>query len=121
MEKLQKILIQRRQPMRQIKSISDNKNVHMRPPHINHYFVEFYGSSITWLHRNSKRRKKPPHSLPCSGFSKVIAYSPSAVSMFASTFWLSRTKACLVRPAETPGLWTLGLRKKPSLTGPAAA
>ena len=32
--------------------------------------------------------------------------------MFASTFWLSRTKACLVRPAETPGLWTLGRRKE---------
>ena len=51
----------------------------------------------------------------------VYAISESAVSMLASTFWLSSTKACLVRPAETAGQKTFGRSKKSAGTSPAAA
>ena len=45
----------------------------------------------------------------------------SAVSMLASTFWLSRTNACFVLPAETAGQRTEGSSKKSAPTSPAAA
>ena len=47
----------------------------------------------------------------------VKSYSASAVSILASTFSLSSTNACLVRPAETPGQRTFSRAKKPSPQG----
>ena len=57
----------------------------------------------------------------CRGCAKCTAYSPSAVRMLSSTFLLSRTKACLVRPADTLAQRTFSRAKKFSATGPAAA
>ena len=57
----------------------------------------------------------------CGGCKGGKAYSPSAVRILSSTFRLSSTKACLVRPAETLAQYTFSRSKKSSATGPAAA